>query len=78
MEDLTIGNDVLLDLYENEYIDYKREYVLLTELSVVSRSRLMRFDFKFIFERPNSLLLWMLELSIIYKKFFSGGSLVQY
>lgn len=78
MEALTIGNDVVLHLYENEYIDYKREYVLVTELSVVSHSRIMRFDVKFIFERPNSLLLWMLELSIIYKKILSGGSLVQY
>ena len=50
----------------------KYEYKLLKELQVVGHGQIIRFSVAFIFEKPTSLLLHELRLSIILKENFSG------
>ena len=48
---------------------------MLKELQVVRHGQIIRFSVAFTFEKPTSLLLQELRLSIILKENFSGGSL---
>ena len=50
----------------------KCEYKLLRELQVVRHGQIIRFSVAFTFEKPTSLLLHELRLSIILKENFSG------
>ena len=50
----------------------KYEYKLLKELQVVRHGQIIRFSIAFTLEKPTSLLLHELTLSIVLKENFSG------
>ena len=53
--DLTVSHDVVLVLYEDEYVDCKCEYELVNELSIVSHARcIMRYNVAFTFVNQQS------------------------